>query len=79
MTPNQLKVLIVVARNTRDKGSRMGFAQLEECLSDIKFGFLVQALEGLHRLGFIGKKKYDLRLTQRGWHLYKAIQEVWDG
>jgi hypothetical protein len=79
MTPNQLKVLLVVARNTREKGAHMGFAKLEECLPNIKFGFLVQALEGLHRAGFIGKRKTNLRLTQRGWNIYKAAKEVWDG
>jgi DNA-binding HxlR family transcriptional regulator len=79
MTPNQIKILLVVARNTNGKGSRMNFSDLEECLPDIKFGFLNQALEGLHRAGFIGKRKTNLRLTQRGWHIYRAIQEVWDG
>lgn len=79
MTPNQIKILLVVARNTNGKGSRMGFSDLETCLPDIKFGFLLRALDGLHVAGFIGKKKTNLRLTQRGWNIYHAIKEVWDG
>jgi DNA-binding HxlR family transcriptional regulator len=79
MTPNQIKILLVVARNTSNKDSRMSFSQLEECLPGIKFGFLLQALEGLHHSGFIGKRKTNLRLTQRGWNIYHAVKEVWDG
>jgi hypothetical protein len=79
MTPNQIKVLIVVARNTNGRDTHMSFSDLEKCLPDIKFGFLLQALDGLNRAGFIGSRKTNLRLTQRGWYIYHAIKEVWDG
>lgn len=74
MTPNEAKVLVIVGRN-----GILGFVDLEQALPEIKFGFLVRALDGLHAQKLINKKRYRLKLTQRGTLLYKAIKEVWDG
>lgn len=74
MTPNEAKVLVVVGRN-----GVLDFTDLEQALPEVKFGFLVRALDGLYEHGFINKKRYRLKLTQRGALLYKAIKEVWDG
>lgn len=74
MTPNEAKVLVIVGRN-----GILGFTDLEQALPEIKFGFLVRALDGLYAQRLINKKRYRLKLTQRGALLYKAIKEVWDG